>query len=98
MSVAAVHSLLQAFGYPKKLRPNEEVDDHERSQLQVLADGTILRPQVPGEADKGSWFIMTLTTFVSLVIASLLYNMMVANDTSAPQLTGKLPMVRRTHF
>merc|ERR1740117_1709067 len=91
---------IQAFGYPKKLYSNTELTDTERGegQLQVLPDGTILRPQGPGERDKGSWFIMTLVTFFSVVVASGIYNMFVSDDTDAPPVTGTLPFSNETFY
>merc|ERR1711865_1122336 len=81
-----------------KLHSNSELSDAEKGQLQVLPDGTVLRPQLPGERDKGSWFIMLLSTFFSVVLASGIYNGLVADDTSAPQISGQLPMTNETFY
>eukprot|EP00656_Telonema_subtile_P050089 TRINITY_DN6394_c0_g1_i2.p1 TRINITY_DN6394_c0_g1~~TRINITY_DN6394_c0_g1_i2.p1 ORF type:complete len:523 (+),score=107.10 TRINITY_DN6394_c0_g1_i2:93-1661(+) len=91
---------MQAFGFPKKLQDLTELDVYGQGggQISVLPDGTMLRPQLQGERDKGSWFLMSLTAFGSVVVSSWIYNGMVADDTSARSIDGKLPMSNETFY
>jgi len=89
----------QAFGFPKKLKDITELDVYgPGGKLTVLPDGSMLRPQMEGEKDKGSWFIMLLTTFSTVVVSSWIYNGMVADDTAADTIDGKLPMSNETFY
>ena len=54
--------------------------------------------QKPGEREKGTWFIMFLTGFATCIIAGWIYNGMVADDTSANKIDGKLPFDQETFY
>jgi len=84
----------QAFGYPKRLKPDADLSLYKPGELAVV-EGMACKPQVVGEPGKGNWFIMAMTTIVTTYISALLYNSMVDTE---DQFTATVPITNETFY